>query len=320
MWKRFALGCAVGTFYASSAWATVMVLPVEGANLKPEEKDAIWQLVAQAYQAERRDSVASRQETEAAIAETGSYPDAARKVGASEYAFISAVRLEERIVLSGTLYDAQGKVLHSAKMTASGLDDVEVASERLMRALVRRQSARETRDIESVTKTESKAPSRTWVERVSGFKVGVTYPFSPDEDIAPMLSVGYNGRWESTNYFLEFGAGAIIPANADEYDLAYGGVYAEIGGSLYLTKTNVSPYVGAGVMPRLASATFVNLVPFAQAGLMFFRESSSRLYMDLRVGQNVLPVGFNEAIVLDDDSDDKKLYPTEFTFALGVGF
>lgn len=304
---------------ASPAFATVMVLPVEGTNLDESEEDAIWQLLASAYQSERRDTVLPKEQAKAALEETGGYSQAAQKLGASEYAYVSAVRLNEKIVVSATLYSADGKMLHSAKMTASGLDDMELTADRLARALARRESAKETRDIDTVTKTEAKRPNRTWIEKVNGFKLGLVYPYGYDEDqdIAPMLNIGFDARVESTSYFLEFGVGATIPTTDDRYELAYGGLYAEIGASWYLTHSNVSPYLGVGAMPRLASRSIANLALYGQGGLMFFRESSSRLYTDIRIAQNVLPVGFGSFI---DADDYQTLYPTEFTLQIGVGF
>jgi hypothetical protein len=60
---------------------------------------------------------------------------------------------------------------------------------------------------------------------------------------------------------------------------------------------------------------------------MFFRESSTRLYVDLRVGQNLLPVTFASEPGFDPDtgaalapSGEVKLFPTEFTLSIGMGF
>ena len=147
--------------------------------------------------------------------------------------------------------------------------------------------------LETVTKTEGKRPNRTWIEQVTGFKAAFTYPVGYVAEIAPMLNIGFNGRFESTHSFLEFGAGFVIPGGIDA-ERTYGGVYGELGANWYLGSASTSPYLGAGVLPRLASSTIINLAPYVQAGLMFFRESSSRLYADLRVAQNVLPVGFSE--------------------------
>lgn len=315
--------CAL-TLWSFSAAASVMVLPVEGTNLEPGETAAIGQMVAGAYQKERNETVIPPRDVEKVIDEAGSYQAAAQKLGASEYLFITAVRLKERIVVTATLYSADGKALHTAKMTADSLDDIEPASERIAMALVGRTSTKQTRSLDTITKSEGRKPNRTWVEKVMGIKAGLTYPLGYGNSIAPMMSFGFDGRLESRHYFLEFGVGFTVPAVRDrEADLAYGGLYSELGFNYYLGDSNISPYIGGGVLPRLMSDSITNFALFGQGGLMFFRESSTRLYLDLRVAQNVLPVRFSNYSYEDTGAtyvEERRIYPTEFTFAVGVGW
>ena len=96
---------------------------------------------------------------------------------------------------------------------------------------------------------------------------------------------------------------------------------AEIGGSYYLWNDSLSPYVGAGIMPRIAFGFGdggVQLAPYGQLGLMFMRESSSRLYCDLRVAQLVTP--FDKTRWDWEDGRERKVYPTELTVAVGIGW
>ena len=46
---------------------------------------------------------------------------------------------------------------------------------------------------------------------------------------------------------------------------------------------------------------------------MFMRQSSTRLYVDARLSQNVLPVG-------GSFGNSSGLYPTELTGAVGIGW
>jgi hypothetical protein len=313
------------SLWTLSAGASVMVLPVEGTNLDPGETAAIGQMVAGAYQKERKETVIPPREVEKVIEEAGSYQAAAEKLGANEYLHVTAVRLKERVIVTATLYSADGKLLHSAKMTADSLDDMEPASERIAMALVGRKSVKQTRTLDTITKSEGRRPNRTWVEKVMGLKAGLTYPLGYGNEIAPMMNFGFNGRLESRTYFLEFGAGFTIPAMSEEdAELAYGGLYSELGFNYYLGDSNFSPYIGGGVLPRLMGRSVTNFAPFAQGGLMFFRESSTRLYLDLRVAQNVLPVRFSSSSYETDTGiyteENRRLYPTEFTFSAGVGW
>ncbi len=318
----------MGLVLSATAHAAVMVAPVEGTNLEPGEVEAITQTVASAYRVAQKEAVIPMPEVRQAVEQTGSVQEAAKKLGATEYIYATAVRLDTRIVITATRYAANGTPLHSAKMTATGLDDVEPTSERLAKALSFQQPTAATQTLDSVTKTEAKRPNRAWSEKVTGFKAGLIYPIGWGHEIAPMMSAGFALRVEGDNHFLEFGVGLILPASADDDKrLSYGGVYGDIGANFYLTHTSTSPYLGFGVMPRLMSREVTNLAPYGQAGLMFFRESSTRLYLDLRLAQNVLPVGFGGGTAQYDSvtgdyvsTPTQKLYPTELSLDVGVGW
>jgi len=312
------------------AFAAVMVLPVQGTNLEPGEAEAIGQMVAAAYQIESRDRVVAPEDVKRALDETGSYETAAKKLGATEYVYVSAVRLNQRIVITGARYSADGKLLFSEKISATTLDDAEPGSERLARALLSHKTTEETRTLDNVTLTEKTPPNRMGTQKVPGFKGSFTLPVGWTDELAPMMSAAFDLRLESQNSFIEFGLGFTVPAG--DYDYQYGGLFLDIGGNLYLSHTSTAPYVGFGVMPRLMSSdSIANLLVYAQGGVMLFRESSTRFYADLRVGQNVIPVTYGGEPVQEYDPvtgeplpaeqpDKVKFFPTEFIFSVGMGF
>ena len=325
------LACALGVLglvLSAPAYATVMVAPVDGTNLAPDDAEAISQMVTSAYRLAQRDAVVPLSEARRAIEKTGSVQQAARELGATEYVYATAVHLDTTIVITATRYAANGTPLHSVKMSATGLDDVEPTSERIAKALVSHEATGATQTIDTVTKTEGRRPNRTWSEKVTGFKAGFTYPIGWGHEISPMMNAGFSARVEGGEHFLEFGVGVILPANAsDAQHRTYGGVYGDIGANFYLAHSSTSPYLGFGVMPRLMSSEVTNLAPYVQSGLMFFRESSTRMYLDLRVAQNVLPVGFSGSGGQYDSASgsytstpELHLYPTELTLHVGVGW
>jgi hypothetical protein len=306
-------------------FASVMVLPVKGTNLEPGEVDAIGQMVASAYQLESKEAAIGPSDSQKAVNETGSYQAAAQKLGAREYVYVTAVKLEARIVITATRYGADGRYVYSAKMSAAGLDDVEPASERLAKALLRQQTTLQARSVDNVTTTEQRQPTRVTSQKVAGLKGSFTYPVGWSRAMAPQMSGAFDLRLESGQRFIEIGIGLTFAAA--DYRYSYGGLWADIGGSFYLTEANTAPYVGFGIMPRLMSgdgSSIANLAVYAQGGLMFFRDSATRLYTDLRVAQNVLPIGFDRYESYDgtslSSSDDKKFFPTELTFSVGMGF
>ncbi len=307
-------------------FAAVMVLPVKGTNLEPGEVDAIGQMVATAYQLEAKESAIGPSDSQKTVDETGSYQAAAQKLGAREYIYVTAVKLEARIVITATRYGADGHYIYSAKMSAAGLDDVEPASERLAKALMNKQTALEARTKDNVTTTEQRQPTRVTSQKVAGLKASFIYPVGWSAQMAPQMSGAFDLRLESGMHFIEIGVGLTFAAA--DYRYSYGGIWADIGASYYLTDTTTAPYLGFGMMPRLMSGdgtSVANLAAYAQGGLMFFRDASTRMYTDVRVAQNLLPVKFSrdyyDPVTFTSSTTDKKsFFPTELTFSVGMGF
>jgi hypothetical protein len=94
-----------------------MIAPVAGTNLTPDEVASISETVASAYRVAQREAVIPIPDARHALEQAGSLQEAAKKVGANEYVYATAVRLDTRIVITATRYSASGAPLHSAKVT-----------------------------------------------------------------------------------------------------------------------------------------------------------------------------------------------------------
>ncbi len=308
---------------AGAARAQVAVLPVQGTNLSPGEADAIGALVADAYLTESGAPVVPPADTARVLAETGNLPAALAKLGAREYVETTAIRLTTRIRIRTSLRDANGAILHSAEMTAASLDDAQPVAARLARALSRRTTPEETRTVRTVTRREGQAPNRTFTEKVMGLKSAVAWPRAGSRTFEPSVSLQFDGRLETHAGFLEFGAGAVLPTNGSDRD-GLGGVFAEFGGSLYLAELNSSPYVGAGFVPRLyftSDGGGAQAAAYAQIGVMFMRESSSRVYVEARVTQSVTALKEDYGYDYYGGSlGTRNIYPLEIGFQVGVGW
>jgi hypothetical protein len=320
---------------------SVAVFPVEPVNMFANEAQAIGMLMADAYAAESRARVLGPERSAAQLATAGSMSAAAQQLGAGQYIWVSAVRLESTIAIRAVLYDANGTVVFQARLNATGLDDAQPVCQRLAGALYRRVTPEETRDLRNVTRNEGKAANRMFAEKVVGPKVAFTYPFTigTNPQWEPLVSVQFDMRMEGQDYFFEWGAGFAIPTNMwdDNYDdysccgeappdtrsdgnttHSYGGVFAEVGASFYLNDGNLAPYIGGGLIPRLYGTTARNnegvgglVAAYGQFGLMIARQSSSRFYTELRLAQNLMPLP-----TIDED----RVYPTELTLGVGVGW
>lgn len=306
----------------------VGVMPVKGTNLTEGERDAIGALIASAYSGQTQGRVFGPDETGPVLAQAGTEKDAATQLNLSEYIVVTAVKLDQRIAIDATIYNRHGSHLYQTRATAMSLDDMQAVSDRVAISLHRRTELEHTQTLDNVTEKEATRPTRTFAEKVVGFRTGVIIPFVPDHDPAPMLLGQFDMRLEGQSYFIEFGVGLMLPSDFDGGGdrVSVGGLVGQLGASYYLTHTSVSPYIGAGLSPRLIGGDYngAALAVGGQLGLMFMRQASTRIYIEARLDQNVLPLStdfgsqYENGMYIEPDNDD--VYPTELSIAAGIGW
>lgn len=314
------------TAIASTASANVGVFPVKGTNLTQGEMDAIGAMVASAYATQLNQKVWGPEETGPVLAQSGTEKDAATQLVLTEYITINAVRLQQRIAIHAVLHNKHGSQLFQTRTTAMSLDDLEVVSERIAISLHRRTEMQHTMTIDNVTGKEATPKNRMFAEKVAGVRTGVVVPIAEDLSMDPMLLAQFDMRLEGESYFLEFALGLMLPSQFE--DGGIGGLVGHLGGSFYLSHTAVSPYVGAGVSPRLVFGDYsgAGLTANGHFGLMFMRHSSTRLYVEIRVDQNLLPLTPEydyydcEYDGTNCDESGDKIWPTELSLGVGIGW
>ena len=241
---------------------------------------------------------------------------------------VTATRLTSRISLRAALNRIDGAPIHAVEMMATSLDDLPPAAERMSRALVNRASVDQTMTLHNITRTEGAKVNRTTTEKVMGMKTGLIMPYASGVDIDTMLSFQFDGRFESDRYFLEFGAGAVLPSST-EGRKRYGGLFAEFGASAYLGPLGSPLYLGGGVSPRLFFSSNdggVRAAAYGQIGVMFMRTSSTRLYAELRALQNLMAMNLGNGTTSVSPtggyqvSPSKTVYPTELALQVGIGW
>jgi hypothetical protein len=324
-------------FTRAAVAADVAVFQPTVVNLAPGQAEAVATLVAQAYARASGEEVLPPR-----LAPVGAGADlitAAAALGVREYLELSIIGLmpdgggrgDGRIIIQGTRRLASGQPVHEVEMTAASLADVQPVADRLARALWQKTSTDATRTLRTVTGREAQPENRTFSQKVMGVKTQVAVPVASDITLQPLVALGFDGRLEGRNYFLEFGAGLEVPTQARQQAHSYGGLYGELGGSLYLSEGSTSPYIGAGVVPRLffgESDGGAWLGVYGQLGVMFAREAKTRLYVDLRVTQNLVPYhrstdqwlpggcgGYGCSV-----TTTQSYYPTEIGLQLGIGW
>jgi hypothetical protein len=242
----------------------------------------------------------------------------------------AAVAVGQRTVVQATRYQSNGQIVYSSKMTVERIEDMTAVSDRMARALWERRDDEAVRTYKNVTLNEARPQNRMWTEKVIGVKTGLHLPYAKNADFSSAVSLQFDTRLEHDRFFLEFGAGAVIPTeinDAEECDFegdelvcdgndkegSIGGLTAEIGASYFLTQGNVGVYAGGGLIPRLALSgnDVATASVYGQVGLMLPRDASTRFYTDLRVAQYVTPVHLD---------NNYKRHPTEFALHVGIGW
>lgn len=328
--KYSILTFALSTLVASVVSAAdVAVLPVQGTNLEAGEVDAIGVMVANAYAAASGRDVLSPTEVLGAretVDPAGGVPALVAALGVKQYVEVSAVQLKSKLALHATLRSAAGDREHAVDITAASLDDVEQAAERIAKALLNRTTIAATQTIHNVTRTEGRVPNRTFSEKVLGLKTAFILPMARGLEFQPGMALSFDGRFETTKGFLEFGVGVALPTGTSDGE-AMGGLFTEFGGSYYLLNESVSPYVGGGVIPRIywgIDDGGVRAALYGQVGVMLMRESSTRLYTELRVAQNVLPFSRDsyryDYATGNESTSSRDYYPTEVGINVGIGW
>ncbi len=320
---------------ASTATAAeVVVFPASVVNLEAGDGDAIAAVVADAFAARLGDAtvlgpIDAQDALEVAVGPTRSAraAAAARALGAERHVVVDAVRLGRRISLNARLFWRDGRPPQQAKIVASTMDDIQVAARRLTDALLLGRPTRSAQPEQTVARRGAKPRDPTFTERIVGLRSGLVVPFAGGSRLEDQGVIHFDVRLEAEGYFVEFGAGMVLPAGLERPG-SYGGLFTRIGASYYLTDHAVAPYLGGGVEPRLhfGDDTGVGFAPYANLGLMFFRESSTRVFVDLQVAQNVLPIATEGGPFANEDDWYEEAgpvvtsYPTEVGLMFGVGW
>ncbi|HTP26376.1 MAG TPA: hypothetical protein VMK12_12055 [Anaeromyxobacteraceae bacterium] len=257
-------------FAASSAHAAeIAIFPVHSTNLTPEQSEALGAVLAQQYAKISGKDVLDPDQVRQALGTDDVVPSAAQALGVREYIETTAVALNSKLLVSATRrFASGGGEIHRAQMEAASLDDFVEVADRMARALVEKVSTDDTRTLDNITKLEAQPKNRLRPTKALGIKTALGIPL-PATEIERFVTLGFDGRFDLSWGFLEFGAGALIPADSGSDKVGYGGIYAEFGANFYLLNRSFAPYLGLGVSPRIVwgGGSNVNLLPYAQAGV-----------------------------------------------------
>ena len=306
----------------------IAIFPVESPNLAAADAIALGELLTQHYAAVSGAAVIAPAAASRALTGGESYADAARALGVREFVLTRALSVGRQIAVTATRYDASGALLYRAELTAKYAEELIPVSALLARALYTRVDPTLVRAHPGAAH-DPRARKSSWREALYGVKTGIHVPFARAARFWPAVSVAFNLRLELERYFLEFGAGALIPTRADDWAndpyvdgeplqrggrTATGGLTAEVGASRILTAGDVALYAGGGAQPKLlltGNEDIASIALYGQLGITLPRASSTRFSAELRFAQSLLPQGLD---------DDRSVFVSDASLHAGVGW
>ena len=156
----------------------------------------------------------------------------------------------------------------------------------------------------------------SWTFGAQGRVVGL---FAGGYDTSPAFGLAFDVRMELGRLLLDAAAGLLIPSffhGELDPNLTMGAPFGHLAAAGFRNlHETAAAYLGGGLEVRYQLATGTpGLVPFAEAGVMLWRHGTTRLHVEVRVGQDVLPVTTHTEV------STRSAYPTELGLGLGVGW
>lgn len=328
MKSRWILLSIIACLYATQARAAaIAVMPVEGVNLTEGQCDMIGLLFVNALAREFQAQIAAPTQTKPILDRTKSAPATAAELGAGEYVTLRALQLGSKVTVAAIRFTKDGSELFRSETAVASLDDMEIATTRLARSLAWRQPIANVTPASGTAMSMPTAPmpAPPSYPKALGIKTGLIFPMASGKSFASLMSLQFDGRIGGRDSFIEFGVGAAIPSSSSDGSstIQMGGVFAELGGSYYLSSDSVAPYLGAGISSRLwivddpnsSGSSGATCAVYGQAGITFTRDSRVRIYGELRVNQYV--IGLASKV---DGTVVNTYYPTEFALQIGMGW
>ena len=331
---RAIVGLSIVALAGPGAWAAdTVVLPASYINVPEPTADVVASLVGGAYQRATGKGVSLTQRPVTPPASWAEFEAAevarARAAGASEYIRVQVTGLDSSFTIRASLYRDDGFLIRDAHGRAASLDEAQGAAEEIARALAgpefrQTPNPSPTAPPEAGESGSPPSPASAAVpppapeepifrERIVGIRTGLVFALASGVAFDPGFGAQFLGRFEADQFFLEVGAGVLMPTEATATDRRLGGMVGVLGGGYFFLPGSLAPYVGGGLEPRIL---FVNdngrmrLMPYLTGGAVFLRGSDHPLQAELRVGQHVI------ASRAGASADYR---PTEIGLSLGVG-
>ena len=217
-------------------------------------------------------------------------------------------RLGEKIIVRLSHENPIGTIISERQLTLANIEEMIPAAPRLVDALVHGKPIDDTVDMETVTEQEARE-----LRKISGeslWHLEIFGTFVPGTDIAAAPGYGLGWSYQTPSYAVGADLRLAINSYEDTYEDSsdgFGFFSWAIGGSYFLNKQNISPYVGGGlaiIAVGYREAHYdsgevdLGLGAYGVAGVEALRLTQSRLNLELRIdrpfftlpNQDIMPI------------------------------
>jgi len=210
---------------------------------------------------------------------------------------LDAIRLGSKFLMKLGEFDAAGRQVFGEQISASGMEELDLVTPRVVKAVLLRKNLEETQTVENLTRQEGRQWNKKWGEFYWGFGIPFAMTFNPVSNLSYGLNFKalYEMERLRIDYYLGFAVEGHGGTDLNLFD-------TDLTANYLFTTGNFSPYLGGGVgfsVMTINSNDFQaedNGAHFAvNAGVELFRLYGTRLLLGLRT---VLPL-----YQMDDDPD-----------------
>jgi hypothetical protein len=232
------------------------------------------------------------------VMETADVKAAAAAAPAGARVFVlDAIRLGSKFLLKLGEFDAAGRQVFGEQISAAGMEELDLVTPRVVKAVLLRKNLEETQTVENLTRQEGRQWNKKWGEFYWGFGIPFAMTFNPVSNLSYGLNFKalYEMERLRIDYYLGFAVEGHGGTDLNLFD-------TDLSVNYLFTTGNFSPYLGGGVG---FSVMTVNGSDFqaedngahfaANAGVELFRLYGTRLLLGLRT---ILPL-----YQMDDDAD-----------------
>ena len=184
----------------------------------------------------------------------------ARAAGVPEAALVKLTRLNQKVMVIATLVDAEtSRAVFSDRVAAASLDDMDVISTRVARALVQRVPISQTLTADTATELETHDPRRQKSFFSTGVRVAGAIPLGAAyAGMGGMYDLDLVSFYEVRQYLIEASVGFRSTARAGTKEFTTVFPLPDIGGYYQFGNEDITPFIGGGVGLHVINGQYEN--------------------------------------------------------------